>query len=122
MKTTLIAGAVLGLFLQSAADSQQTASRASAASGRAAYLRVGCDACHGTVGQGGAGARLSPYTLPLEAFRVWVRNGSPGWSFARGMPGFPADVLNDAELTDVQAFLASLPAPKAVEDIPLLNP
>jgi mono/diheme cytochrome c family protein len=117
----VIAGAVFGFAVQSMVHPQQVSSRAAAAEGRAAYLRAGCDGCHGTVGQGGAGARLSPYTLPLEAFRVWVRDGSPGWSFARGMPGFSTDVLSDAELADVRAYLESLPPPKAVEDIPMLN-
>ena len=56
------------------------------------------------------------------AFQTWVRNGTPGWSVASGMPAFPATVITDQELADVRAFLASLPAPPAVKDIPLLNP
>jgi type IV pilus assembly protein PilQ len=43
-------------------------------------MRVGCYTCHGTVGQGGAGARLAPNTMPLPAMQVWVRGGTPGWS------------------------------------------
>jgi hypothetical protein len=38
------------------------------------------------------------------------------------MPAFSADVLSDTELTEIQAFLANLPAPKPVQDIPLLSP
>jgi mono/diheme cytochrome c family protein len=38
------------------------------------------------------------------------------------MPAFPAAVLSDAELTDVRAYLASLPPPPAANDIPLLVP
>ncbi len=85
-------------------------------------MRVGCYACHGTVGHGGAGARLAPNTLPLPAFQTWVRNGTPGWTATSGMPAFPATVITDQELADVRAFLASLPAPPAVQDIPLLKP
>lgn len=96
--------------------------RSSAANGKTVYLRIGCQACHGTVGQGGAGARLAPNTLPLAAFETWVRNGTPGWSIARGMPAFPESVISDDELGDVRAYLASLPPPPALKDVPLLNP
>jgi mono/diheme cytochrome c family protein len=96
--------------------------RASVANGEAVYLRVGCQACHGTVGHGGAARALAPNTLPLEAFTRWVRDGTPGWSFTTGMPAFSAAVLTDVELADVRAYLAGLPAPRAVDDIPLLSP
>jgi mono/diheme cytochrome c family protein len=96
--------------------------RASIANGQSAYLRVGCFTCHGTVGHGGAARKLAPDTLPLEGFTTWVRNGTPGWTIATGMPGFSADVLSDADLADVRAYLASLPPPRAVADIPLLAP
>jgi mono/diheme cytochrome c family protein len=96
--------------------------RPSPANGRAVFLRVGCQSCHGTEGQGGAGARLAPNTLPLDAFRQWVRSGTPGWTIARGMPAFPTTVVTDTELADVQAFLASLPAPPSPDRIPLLRP
>lgn len=97
------------------------AHRASATNGRAVFMRVGCYTCHGTVGHGGAGARLAPNPLPLPAFIVWVRNGTPGWSVASGMPAFPVATVTDEELADVRAYLASLPTPRAVKDIPLLN-
>jgi mono/diheme cytochrome c family protein len=74
------------------------------------------------VGHGGAARRLAPNTLPLPAFTTWVRNGTPGWTFATGMPAFPASVISDADLADIRAYLASLPAPRAVADIPLLAP
>jgi mono/diheme cytochrome c family protein len=72
------------------------------------------------VGHGGAAPRLTPNTLTLEAFTTWVRNGTPGWTIAAGMPAFSTDVLRDEELADVRAYLASLPPPPAVADIPLL--
>ena len=85
-------------------------------------MRVGCFTCHGTVGHGGAAPRLAPNTLPLAGFETWVRNGTPGWSIMRRMPAFPAAVLGDADLADVRAYLASLPAPPAADDIALLTP
>jgi mono/diheme cytochrome c family protein len=85
-------------------------------------LRVGCFTCHGTVGHGGAAPRLTPNTLPLPGFTTWVRNGTPGWTIATGMPAFSTEVLSGAELADVRAYLAGLPPPRAVADIPLLAP
>jgi len=38
------------------------------------------------------------------------------------MPAFPVSVLSDADLADVRAYLASLPAPPPVAEIPLLAP
>jgi len=97
------------------------ARRPAATHGREVYLRIGCHACHGTVGQGGAGAVLAPNTIPLAAFQTWVRNGTPGWSVASGMPAFPPRVLSDDDLADIREYLATLPAPKPVKDLPLLN-
>jgi ubiquinol-cytochrome c reductase cytochrome c subunit len=96
--------------------------RPSAANGKTVFMRVGCYTCHGTVGHGGAGARLAPNTMPLPAMQVWVRGGTPGWSIARGMPAFPTTVISDNELADVQAYLASLPQPPKPDDIALLRP
>ena len=121
MKRLLAACALL--FLASTAAAQSTrADRAAIANGEAVYLRAGCQSCHGTVGHGGAARRLAPNTLPLPAFTTWVRNGTPGWTFATGMPAFPASVIGDADLADVRAYLASLPPPPPVADIPLLEP
>jgi ubiquinol-cytochrome c reductase cytochrome c subunit len=118
---TLVAAALLCCTLGAAAQSART-DRASVANGQSTYMRVGCFTCHGTVGHGGAARRLAPNPLPLEVFATWVRNGTPGWSFATGMPAFSAAVLSDAELADVRTYLASLPPPPAVADIPLLAP
>lgn len=121
MRQLLIAFALLCYALGVAAQSART-ERSAAANGESVYLRVGCFTCHGTVGHGGAARRLAPNTLPLEGFTTWVRNGTPGWTIATGMPAFSASVLTDAELADVRAYLASLPPPRAVADIPLLAP
>jgi mono/diheme cytochrome c family protein len=94
--------------------------RAAIANGESVYLRLGCQACHGTVGHGGAAPRLAPNTLPLPAFATWIRSGTPGWTFATGMPAFPAAVISDGDLADIRAYLANLPAPPAVADLPLL--
>jgi mono/diheme cytochrome c family protein len=118
----LLAAFALLCFALSAAAQSGRPERAAVANGETVYLRVGCQACHGTVGHGGAARRLAPDTLPLATFTAWVRNGTPGWSFAAGMPAFPAGVISDADLADVRAYLASLPPPPPVAEIPLLAP
>jgi mono/diheme cytochrome c family protein len=121
VKQLLAASALLSIALGAVAQSSRT-ERLGVANGESVYLEVGCQACHGTVGHGGAARRLAPNTLPLPAFTTWVRNGTPGWTFASGMPAFPANVISDADLADVRAYLASLPPPPPVADIPLLAP
>ena len=121
-KALLLATALFWAVAGAAHAQSSKSTRPSAANGKTVFMRVGCYTCHGTVGQGGAGARLAPNTIPLAAMQVWVRGGSPGWSIARGMPAFPTTVISDNELADVQAYLASLPAPPKPDDIALLKP
>ncbi len=84
--------------------------------GKALYMKVGCYQCHGTVGQGGtAGLKLAPGPLPLEQFTQFVHNT------ADAMPPYREQVLSDADLKDIHAYLASIPAPKPLKDYPLLN-
>lgn len=84
--------------------------------GKKIFLTVGCYECHGTVGQGTvAGARIGPPVLPVVGFLRYVRR--PGGA----MPAFTDKVLTDQDLTDVYAYLKSVPGVKAVKDIPLLN-
>jgi ubiquinol-cytochrome c reductase cytochrome c subunit len=113
--------ALLCCALGAAAQPPHT-DRAAVANGQNVYMRVGCFTCHGTVGHGGAAPRLTPNTLPLAGFTTWVRNGTPGWTIASGMPAFPDTALGDADLADIRAYLASLPAPAAADDLPLLAP
>jgi hypothetical protein len=37
------------------------------------------------------------------------------------MPPYTSKVASDADLTDIRAYLATVPAPPAAKDIPLLN-
>jgi len=84
--------------------------------GKKIFLTVGCYECHGTVGQGTvAGARIGPPPLNAQGFVRYVRR-PPGQ-----MPAFTDKVLTDQDLTDVYAYLKTVPPPKAVKDIPLLN-
>jgi hypothetical protein len=37
------------------------------------------------------------------------------------MPPYSSKVLSDSQIDDIYAFLKSVPAPRPVKDIPLLN-
>ncbi len=92
---------------------------ASADAGRVAFVKHGCWQCHNFAGQGStatSGGRVIAGTqLPLDAFKAYVRGPSGA------MPPFRERILSDADLADIYAYLQSLPAPKAVSDIPLLS-
>ncbi|MDG2242152.1 MAG: cytochrome c [Rhodospirillaceae bacterium] len=77
--------------------------------GEQTYMRVGCYECHGTDGKGNeAGPPLTPDTLPPEAIANFVRF-SPG-----RMPVYPEEILSDAEISDIVAYLDSVkPSPDA---------
>lgn len=87
--------------------------------GKVAFTQHGCWQCHDFAGEGSVatsnGKVIARTQLPLDAFVSFVRttNGQ--------MPPYREPVLSDAELGDIYAYLQSLPAPKAVSDIPLLN-
>ena len=106
----VVAASMAGTNMATAAD---------AAKGKIAFTRHGCWQCHGFAGQGSVatsnGRVIARTQLPLDAFKSFVRttNGA--------MPPFREAVLSDADLDDIYAYLQSLPAPKAVSDIPLLN-
>ena len=98
---------------------QGSALAASAEKGKTAFIQNGCWQCHDYNGQGSVatsnGKVIARTQLPLDAFVSFVRttNGQ--------MPPYRAPVLSDGDLGDIYAYLQSLPEPKAVSDIPLLN-
>jgi mono/diheme cytochrome c family protein len=92
---------------------------ADAQKGKTAFIKNGCWQCHDFTGQGSvatsSGKVIARTALPLDAFMSFVRT-SKGQ-----MPPFRAAILSDDDLGDIYAYLQSLPEPKAVSDIPLLN-
>jgi len=119
----LIAAAALMLVLptagaqaQAGAQSGQAAPAGNAEKGKQLYTNYGCYQCHGREAQGGvAGPRIGPNPIPLPALTRYVRQP------AGQMPPYTEKVVTDAELADIHAFLRSLPQPKPVREIPLLN-
>ncbi|MDX2221854.1 MAG: cytochrome c [Rhodospirillaceae bacterium] len=110
MFTRMLFGAIALVSMPAAA------AEPSAARGRELYNTVGCAQCHGTEGQGSnAGLKLAPDPLPAEAIAQFIRATNTT------MPPYSEAVLPDADVADIAAFLATIPASRPVERIPLLN-
>jgi len=105
---------VATLLLTALVRAQDYAGNAEA--GKRIYMKNGCYQCHGTVGQGTiAGARIGPPPLSAQGLIRYVRRP------AGQMPAFTEKVMPDRELTDVYAYLKTIPPPKPSKDVPLLN-
>jgi mono/diheme cytochrome c family protein len=89
------------------------------ANGKKVYLADGCYQCHGRVGQGGLMTGPAPVLaqtkMPFAAFRRQLRNP------INDMPPYPEALLSDKDMTDIYAFLQSLPGRRPVKDFPILN-
>ena len=105
-----LAALAAGLFL-----AQPAAIAASAEKGKQLFMRAGCWQCHGTMGQGGvAGPKLAPDPLPFDALASVVRTN-------RTMPAYREEILSDADLADLYAYLQSIPRGPDPKTIALLN-
>jgi mono/diheme cytochrome c family protein len=94
----------------------QSAPAGNAEKGKQVFMKQNCYYCHGTAGQGGRdGARLAQTALNVQGLIRYVRKPTGA------MPAFTEKILSDQELTDIYAYLKSLPAAKPVKDIPLLE-
>lgn len=106
MKSSMKKIVLAGLLVAGVAFAQS----GNATKGKELFMKNGCYECHGTVGQGGTGPRIAPRTAPL----TYVRKPAQ-------MPPYTAKVMSDQDLTDVQAYLMTIPAPPAAKGIALLN-
>jgi mono/diheme cytochrome c family protein len=114
MKQLLIAAALLAPLAASAQS--PPAPPGNADTGKRLLLSKGCWECHGFSGQGGRdGARIGATSLTLQGVIRYVRRPTGA------MPAFTDKVITDQELTDIYAYLKSLPPVKAAKDVPLLN-
>lgn len=87
-----------------------------AENGKKIFVRDGCYQCHGYAGQGTiAGARLAPPVLTADGITKYIRRP------AGAMPAFSEKVVSDKDVADIYAYLKTIPAPKPVKDIPLLD-
>jgi mono/diheme cytochrome c family protein len=85
--------------------------------GKQIYAAYGCSACHLSLGQGSraTGARIGAPQMPVSAFIRYVR--SPTGE----MPPYTTKTITGGELTDIYAYLQSVPKPVSWKLIPLLN-
>ena len=75
------------------------------ANGRDLFTKTGCENCHGTQAAGTASApSIAGIALELQAFAAYVRKPTGT------MSPQTAQAVSDANLTDIHAFLRSLPA------------
>ncbi len=98
-------------------ETEPPPSGASVAAGKALFNSVGCWACHGFSGQGGAGTapQIGPEVLPRDAFLYQLRHPS------NVMPPYGTAVLTDEQIGSIFDYLRSLPVPPQVQDVPLLK-
>jgi mono/diheme cytochrome c family protein len=113
--TALIIVALVAL-LQAPGQQPPQGAAGNADNGKRLYMKHTCYFCHGTAGQGGvAGARVAAVARNAQSFSRYVRQPSGQ------MPAYSTRILSDQELTDIFAYVRSLPPAKSVNDIPLLT-
>jgi ubiquinol-cytochrome c reductase cytochrome c subunit len=114
MKNVTLGFLAVAIFSASAVNAQDSGD---AKKGKDIFLAYTCYGCHGFSGQNGPGMRLAPMKLPAATFINMVRTPSQ----PNRMPPYSAKVITDAQLTDVWAYLKTLPDSPAAKDIPLLQ-
>src|SRR5437762_14244526 len=93
----------------------QAAPAGNAENGKKLFMERGCFQCHNTLAQGGDGPRLAPRPISFPAFMKELRQPRDQ------MPPYTAKMMPDKEVTDIYAFLMTIPAPPDVNSILLLN-
>lgn len=104
-------------LLVCAAASGAGAAPDSLSRGHALFVSKGCFECHGYVGQGSimSGPGIAPAPISLAAMAAYIR--APKGQ----MPPYSKKILSDAELSDIHAYLESIPANPKLDTIALLK-
>ncbi len=100
---------VAGIHIGAAATQEDEATDR----GKKDYVEMGCYQCHVYQGQGGAGPRIAPKPVPLEAFTRLVRRPP------NVMPAYSPRVLSDEKLKRIHQYLKSIPEPPEVSTLPV---
>ena len=101
------------LTIAGALSAQTPAGNAPA--GKKIFDSYGCYQCHDHDGHGGAGARLAPHPISFARFSSYVRQPTGD------MPPYTKKVVSDQELSDIYAYLQSIPDPPPAKNVPLLG-
>jgi mono/diheme cytochrome c family protein len=101
VRPALITGAFIAVMsVGPVIQGSQAPPAGNATNGAAAYTKVGCETCHGAQGRGtAAGPSLATSVLPIKDFIAYVRKPSGS------MPPHSPQVVSDASLTDIHAFV-----------------
>ena len=92
------------------------AAAGNAENGKKLFVTYACWACHGSSGRaGGAAPAITPSTRSAEALIKYVRKP------AGAMPPYTSKSISDRELTDIAAYLRTIPKDPDPKTIPLLN-
>jgi mono/diheme cytochrome c family protein len=83
--------------------------------GKKLFAAYGCFECHGHEASGGAGPHLAPNPVPFSTFARYVRHPSGT------MPPYTAKVASDQDLSDIYAFLKSVPDSLKAKVAPPIN-
>jgi ubiquinol-cytochrome c reductase cytochrome c subunit len=112
--------AIIAAFIGASAAIAQTPAPAAqtgdAANGKKLFVTYLCWSCHGSNGRaGGAAPAITPSTRSAEDLIKYVRK-------PRGaMPPYTSKSISDRELTDIAAYLRTIPKDPDPKTIPLLN-
>jgi ubiquinol-cytochrome c reductase cytochrome c subunit len=119
MKT--ICFAIIAAFMAASAGIAQTpaapaAQTGDAANGKKLFVTYLCWSCHGSNGRaGGAAPAITPSTRSAEDLIKYVRK-------PRGaMPPYTSKSISDRELSDIAAYLRTIPKDPDAKTILLLN-
>ena len=103
-------------FAASAQTSPPAAATATgdAVRGKDLFRKFGCDQCHGREAQGSpiTAPRLGPAALPIVAFNLFIRMPRAQ------MPPYSSEILGDAEVADIYAYVTSRAQPVAADKLP----
>ena len=112
-----LAALAAGFIFGQVAIGSVAALAADAARGKILFTqKYCCYQCHGTEGQGSVitGPKLAPNPIPYDALSAFIRTSSGN------MPPFREQILPNADLEDIYAYLKSIPPAKDWKTIPLL--
>ena len=116
LSAALYSAATLMLPTVRVLTASQPADAGNAANGKHLFEQDGCYECHGYAAQGGRdGARLAATSMNVQAFVRYVRRPFGA------MPAFTGKVLSDQEVTDIYAYVKTLPPAKPAKEISLLR-